>query len=330
MSTTETLEAQWIEQYFPCGTKTFYGDIKLYEKYGIDAYEKHLRFCKACKVVLGLSKRHYGFTQQEVTQIFQKLDKYPAYTKKEVRTTRGKRSYPFYTDGKGILWHYDTIQAVKTYDGKIIANRDCWSMGFAHCTLPTQIDTFLNLTTLIRNAMVLKRGIKELRKIKLIDIKEDTVLFRIGKRYFLNASDGNQRFIAELVKPCKTIKEAYESMKPLYVKDAERRGLEVKRQGDLFFIPTTLTDKDVKDIVKVRISTVDYGYRQYRYDFPRISLGDNPPNHFATYIGSYENLTVVKGTVRHRQHRMLRLKNVWHIVVTNNVRNAWSVGYGRD
>lgn len=52
-------------------------------------------------------------------------------------------------------------------------------------------------------------------------------------------------FFVEVDKSVKTIVEAYESMKPESVKLAEAEGLDVKRQGEWFFIPTdkTLTVK---------------------------------------------------------------------------------------
>lgn len=48
-------------------------------------------------------------------------------------------------------------------------------------------------------------------------------------------------FFVELKSHVKTISEAYESMKPTEVRDAEKRGIEVKRQGEWFFIKTDKT-----------------------------------------------------------------------------------------
>jgi hypothetical protein len=44
-------------------------------------------------------------------------------------------------------------------------------------------------------------------------------------------------FLVRLPQPVTTIEDAYESLKPQEVKDAEAKGLEVKRQGEWFFIP---------------------------------------------------------------------------------------------
>ena len=48
-------------------------------------------------------------------------------------------------------------------------------------------------------------------------------------------------FFVEVDRSVKTIAEAYESMKPEVVKQAEAKGLDVKRQGEWFFIPTDKT-----------------------------------------------------------------------------------------
>jgi len=290
-----TISETTQSQTFPCGAHAHYGNTE------------HIEKCKACKVVLGMSKQHKGFTQKEVAQIFQQLDRY------EAESGTGN----FYTYGNGVLMHYRTIEAIKTHKGKIISNLDCYGGGFAYCTTPTKTDAHINLTLML-NAVLRK----ELLDIEILDIDKDAILFKIGSRHFLNASD-SQRFVVELAKPCESIKEAYTSMKPTLAKDATQRGLNVKRQGDLFFIPTTLSDKDVSDIEKTK-------YEQHTLEFPEIQFSINEPtNHHATRTAKYRQHVLVKGTVRHRQHRLLKLGNAWHIVVRNNVKNAWS-NIGRD
>lgn len=39
-------------------------------------------------------------------------------------------------DGSGTLWHYSTREAIRTADGDVISNQQCWSAGFAHCSKP--------------------------------------------------------------------------------------------------------------------------------------------------------------------------------------------------
>ena len=70
----------------------------------------------------------------------------------------------------------------------------------------------------------------------LIKVKNKCFLFDVDrnelKHYRFNP------FLVELPKQCKTIKEAYEILKPLEVNRAEKKGLKVLRQGEWFFIPT--------------------------------------------------------------------------------------------
>jgi len=40
------------------------------------------------------------------------------------------------SDGSGTLWHYNTREAIRLPDGTIVSNQQCWSGGFAHCTVP--------------------------------------------------------------------------------------------------------------------------------------------------------------------------------------------------
>ncbi len=55
-------------------------------------------------------------------------------------------------DGSGVLRHYRTIEAIRTVDGTVISNKQCWARGFAHCTTPPGVDHYLPLTT-INNEM---------------------------------------------------------------------------------------------------------------------------------------------------------------------------------
>lgn len=41
-----------------------------------------------------------------------------------------------YTDGRGELEHYSTIEAVRTLNGLIISNTQCYSKGYAYCSTP--------------------------------------------------------------------------------------------------------------------------------------------------------------------------------------------------
>lgn len=80
---------------------------------------------------------------------------------------------------------------------------------------------------------------------KIIDHYTGALLFAIGTHHYLFDIDRNDlklknmnAFMSRIPKPCKTIKEAYASLKPQEVYEAEKfLGLEVERQGEWFFIP---------------------------------------------------------------------------------------------
>ena len=86
-----------------------------------------------------------------------------------------------------------------------------------------------------------------------------SMLIKVRSKCFLFDIDRNELkhyrfnpFLVELPKPCETIKEAYEMLKPKEVLQAEKKGLKVLRQGEWFFIPTKrkITEKS-KSLPKV-------------------------------------------------------------------------------
>ncbi len=70
------------------------------------------------------------------------------------------------------------------------------------------------------------------------------VLFKIGKTYWLAGMDDDSYFVSRLCKRVKTVKEAFESLKPKKVKYIENTGINVKRQGEWFFIPLKMEKKE--------------------------------------------------------------------------------------
>jgi hypothetical protein len=67
------------------------------------------------------------------------------------------------------------------------------------------------------------------------------LLGRDGKN-FLCSLDENSYFVSQLSEPVGTVEEAFESLKPQSVKKAIKKGLDVKRQGEWFFVPTGMDD----------------------------------------------------------------------------------------
>ena len=85
--------------------------------------------------ILAGQSRASVLTQDEVAELFKEgID--------DKRTSSDN-----YRSGNGILTHYSTIEGVRTEDGTIIENLQCWSSGFAKCSL-TGADYFLPLSTI--------------------------------------------------------------------------------------------------------------------------------------------------------------------------------------
>lgn len=118
-------------------------------------------------------------------------------------------------------------------------------------------------------------------------------------------------FMVELSnKEVKTIKEAYESLKPAEVLEAEAKGLEVKRQGEWFFILSS-------------VSPIDSTSRGF------LRVGRNRPNEVERY-SQKESLIFVSGVVRHtgREHKDLDLGSSWFLAVPNTSQGSFTItGY---
>jgi len=303
-------------------------------------------------VIEGRSKRKVFSSQAEVAELFM-------YDKEAYTQTRNFRSEP------PLLMHYRTVQAVKTKDGTIIVNRQCWGAGFAYCTWPPKYDYVADLSSI---AQLVMWDNEELAQLEVLDAKEGpwpgAILFKYKPRllekpviYILNEV-GN--FVAALEKPCKTVEEAYESMKPDLVREYEEKGLVPYRQGEWFFIPFDKDPKLIEDIKSIKkewyidifskcpicgkvAKWLPYKcYRhtweakkeverveveRYRLIFPRLEEGSN---HAARKVGKYKGFIVALGPIRHinRDHEILRIKG-WYYALKNVVKKAISTRTGR-
>lgn len=274
-----------------------------------DLINEHCNDCLECKIVEGHAHRKHG-TQQQVANLFGLgIDNMQSKATERDYSGKSKPAKNFYSED-GILWHYQTVEAVRTHKGVVISNRECWERGFARCSKPRNVSVRLDLTT-ISNFSI------ERRNIEILDTQDehDATLFRSGDRYFVNASDDRQRYVAELIRPCTTLKEAYESMKPRSVIVAEMLHLEVKRQGELFFIPvntryvkvfgkpkiTDLRKRTKSECVHVYFQCRKCGLKHQASTYeetektvvhPRFSLGipKNITDEQANCKGSYEDM----------------------------------------
>lgn len=137
-------------------------------------------------------------------------------------------------------------------------------------------------------------------------------------RFFISSVDptahwGQGYFLTELPGPVETIEAAFEMLKPPEVKQAESEGLEVKRQGEWFFIPLPRLRLPRKEVQK-------------KAALP--SRNGTLAHHYARDLVRANGDLLVRGTVRHQrwgdaEHRMLRLGEVWHMAAPNTQVASW-------
>lgn len=182
-------------------------------------------------------------------------------------------------------------------------------------------------------------------------------LFEVDGKYFLLDIDRNEikhkifnPFVVQLAKKAKTIVEAYEDLKPQLVKDAERKGKKVLRQGEWFFIPTKapkMPRVDENMAIKIlasgnrwnttlldtilgknKVKALAKKLNKITAAVPRaISLkaGENRPNNAQLGL-TVKGVTYVSGTIQHtgREHADLKLKG-WYIAVPNTATKSVTI-----
>jgi hypothetical protein len=144
------------------------------------------------------------------------------------------------------------------------------------------------------------------------------VMIELGGKFYLSAIDQNEPwrlrsyFLCELPEASGSIAEAYESLKPQRVKDAEVAGIEVRRQGDVFLI--RVAEKDLN--------------RELRYGRDMLAKDHRLWNgtHVASRALVMDGRVFVSGKLTHerRQHRTVFFKGAWYEAVKNTAVASWN------
>lgn len=154
----------------------------------------------------------------------------------------------------------------------------------------------------------------------LFTVENKTFLFDIDQREIKHKIFN--AFLVELTTPVKTIAEAYESLKPQEVKDAEAKGLEVKRQGEWFFIPVKGDHTPVMHVP-------DWGDNKGKsIPMPlELRAGQNRPNKVTQHAKVGKD-TFVSGRCEHsgREHATLMLKGWFKAVPNTSVQSFTLTG----
>jgi len=137
-----------------------------------------------------------------------------------------------------------------------------------------------------------------------------------GTAYFLSGMDEGSYFISQLPTRCKTIEQAFQAMKPKKVKDLEKTGTKIVRQGEWFF-HKILNGKEAKRM---------YKSMEPFFIMPRVDNTSNP--HTATRGGMKNRQVLVSGRISHPEHSTLKLSlsanpEIWQ-GTQNTAKGSWS------
>jgi hypothetical protein len=161
-------------------------------------------------------------------------------------------------------------------------------------------------------------------------------LFQIDDKKFLFDIDRNEikykifnPFLVELQDTTvTTIVDAYESLKPSEVKQAEKQGKKVLRQGEWFLIPLTEKFSGVTDDGRnTWQKPLNKGFRT-----GELRAGNNRPNRVGMISMNEKNeIVAVSGKIEHsgREHKTLNLTG-WYKPVPNTSVQSWTISGNID
>ena len=145
--------------------------------------------------------------------------------------------------------------------------------------------------------------------------------------YYLCSIDEQNYFVAELPKDVETLTEAFEVLKPDEVREAEAQGIEVKRQGEWFFIPTDIDKTNCKEFTGLSWSK----FKSIKSQPLENSNGSN--FHWLKHIKNNGTIYGI-GKVYHRdgtgnltgEHKSVNLYDTIHRVYRNTEKSSFVTG----
>lgn len=163
--------------------------------------------------------------------------------------------------------------------------------------------------------------------------------------YFLSGLDTSgvqprsSFFLTRLVRPCTSVADAYESLKPEAVQLAEAQRTDVLRQGEWFFIQGGQDAQTTLDILERHAMRIrEKASNRIEFDWPFTgqvvveltgSLPDSSQRgtrHYANRVAKVGGAVWVRGSIIHgaKEHRVLRLGKTWYRAVENCQLGSWS------
>ena len=191
---------------------------------------------------------------------------------------------------------------------------------------------------------------EELSKIEIIDVTGDTYtevtrydkdgnpykaqehhlgasLIKYKGKYYLSSIDPGSKdysfFLCELKGKPSSVEEAFRDLAG-NLSDEEYRGYQegkILRQGEYFLKPVELTTRDLRNNGAIKT-------RQIKRN---VDLSNGNGNaHIARDYLRLPDAEFIRGTLRHNEHKMLRLGQTWHKVIINTAVNSWSASGSVD
>jgi hypothetical protein len=161
----------------------------------------------------------------------------------------------------------------------------------------------------------------------LLKNKSTIIVTNRNNDYFICSVDEYNPFVAQLPRKPKDIKHAYNMLRPQTVRVADNKGKKVKRQGDWFFVPTRLNDKELANKLRIKKKTVEE--KTIHGMLPFFDKCSN--KHCAKFLVT-KRAVYAKGTVKHWNsaedeqtglHDKLKLGNNWHLVCHCSALATW-------
>jgi hypothetical protein len=142
------------------------------------------------------------------------------------------------------------------------------------------------------------------------------VVLTYKQRFFLSSIDEQEGwrarayFLCQLPKAVASIEEAFDALVPDEVREAKATNVEVRRQGDIFVMATTLQTRHIQAPTQRHLRLFETA-------------------HVATEA-RVNSAVYIRGTLRHLperrrpQHRVLNLGSSWWIAVKNTALGSWN------
>jgi len=156
---------------------------------------------------------------------------------------------------------------------------------------------------------------------------------RRGRLYLSSTDDGAQwgwgyflTWLKSNGKKIQNVEEAFDSMRPEEVKEAEKRGTPVERQGEWFFMHFGDTKFVKRNLAPLFPKGISLRNRIAKWLYlPAVGVG-REAHHKVRDCIEWQGVHLCRGTIRHdeNQHKMLKLGEDWWVAVHNIQERSWS------